>query len=233
MKEITMKYFYVIMAFLMAAPLNALAAEQRFVRVTADAEVMAPPNRVTITLGTQYQTNNLKGGAQVLQKNITQALDYCRTWNIKDKNIQIQSLNITPSYYAPNGKRTDKPSYMLSQSFSVTLEDLTQYENLLYGLLKNGVNRVQDVRFYSSRLKDYRNEARTLAMQNAREKASLLAQQEKAKLGKVMSIVEERPSGMYGVSNISQNSYFNTSAGVPVAGVIPVRAEVTVQYELK
>lgn len=233
MKENRMKYCYVIMAFLMAAPLNALAAEQRFVRVTADAEVMAPPNRVTITAGTQYKTTHLQQDSKMLQQNIEKALNFCKTQGIKDKNIQIQNVSIMPSYYNLEGKRTQTPTYTLSQSFSVTLEDLTQYENLLYGLLKNGVNRVQDVRFYSSRLKDYRNEARTLAMQNAREKASLLAQQEKAKLGKVTSIVEERPSGMYGVSNISQNSYFNTSAGAPVAGVIPVRAEVTVQYELK
>lgn len=226
------KIFYISVLFLFATPASVFAAQERFVRVTADAEVMAPPDRVTITVGLQHKTDNLKEGAKVLQQNIAKALAYCRAQHIKDKNIQTQNVSINPSYYAADGKRTDKPSYTLAQSFSVTLEDLSQYETVLYGLLDNGINQVRDVRFYSSKLKDFRNEARTLAMQNAQQKAQLLAKEAHAKLGKVMTITEEQTAGFYGASNISQNSYINTASGIPAAGVIPVRAEITVQYAL-
>lgn len=227
-----MKKHLLLLLFLLMIPLS-LPARDRFVRVTAEAEVMAEPDRVIITAANRYKTANLQEGSQTLQKNISQALDFCRSQNINDSDIQIQHISITPSFYTDNGRQTDKPSYTLTQSFSITLKDLSRYEALLYGLLNNGINQIQDVRFYSSKLKEYRNEARTLAMQAAQEKAHLLAGQAQAQLGKVISITENTPAISYSAANISQNAYLNTEMGGAGAGVIPVRAEVVVQYELK
>ena len=81
------KIFYISVLFLFATPASVFAAQERFVRVKADAEVMAPPDRVTITVGLQHKTDNLKEGAKVLQQNIAKALAYCRAQHIKDKNI--------------------------------------------------------------------------------------------------------------------------------------------------
>lgn len=211
----------------------ALCGQQRFVRVTADAEVMAPPDRVTITAGTQYKTTHLQQDSKMLQQNIEKALNFCKTQGIKDKNIQIQNVSIMPSYYNLEGKRTQTPTYTLSQSFSVTLEDLSQYETILYGLLDNGINQVQDVRFYSSQIQEFRDQARNLAIRNAKEKAVLLAKSSGTTVGKILTITEERPAGFGSVSNMSQNAYINGANGAAPAGVIPVRAEVTVQFELK
>lgn len=226
-----MKKLFTVLSVCILFSTHALAAQPRFVRVNAEAEVLAAPDRVTITVGYTQKTKNLQEGASALQKNIAQALAYCKSQNIKDKNLQTQNLSITPTYVSSKNQEKLEPSFLLSQSFSATLEDLSQYESFLYGLLNNGVNNVQEVRFFSSQLKEYRNQARILAMQNARDKAALLAQEAGAQLGKVISITEEPQRGVYGISNISQNVY--SAAGTAVAGSIPVRAEVSVQYELK
>ena len=93
---------------------------------------------------------------------------------------------------AKNGTKTQQETvrYELSQTFTITLEDPAEYEDVLYALLEMGINRVENVSFYSTQLRQARDEARKLAVQYAREKAALLAEAADIRLGKIVNISE-------------------------------------------
>ena len=226
------KYFAVFAAILLVAPC-VFGAQTRTLRVQAAAEVQVPPNRVTITVGVSAQNANLKQGAETLQKTTAQILQFCRQWNIKEKNLQTQNVSVYPQYPAENTPKKLQTLYLLNQTLSVTLEDLTQYDKILYGLLQNGANQIESLEFYSSQAAKYRQHALRQAVQKAREKAEIMAQQAGVKLGKVLTLEEEN-NAFGGFANTRQNLLVadSTAQNTLAVGLISVRAQVGVVYQI-
>ena len=118
--------------------------------------------------------------------------------------------------------------------------------------LEAGANEVVNVEFYISDLRKYRDQARELAMQAAKEKAQDLASTAGTETGCVMSINENTWSYYNGwgywrrdqynlwAQNAVQNAAPNggsegalTEAGPVNPGQISVRAEVSASFSLK
>lgn len=228
----------------------AVHAEKNYMRVSADAEVRACPNRVAVTFGLSEKTANLRQGAAKLSETAARITEYLRNRGVEERFIQTDGLTITPVYtaetvYANSGKRMEKErlQYETSQTFTVTLDDPAQYEDVLYALLDMGVNRVENVSFYSTQIREYRDEARKLAVLHAKEKAALLAEAAGVKLGKITNVQEDSvPSWnavRYGASNVSQNRYDaavqpgDGATPAPATGMISVKAAVTLTYRVK
>lgn len=227
-------------------PACGVCADGNYMRVSADAEVRVKPDRAAITFGLSQKTENLREGAARLNKVAQQVTAYLLKRGVEDRFIQADSLSIRPVYteesvYAGVRRSKEKPSYELSQTFTVTLEDPSQYEDVLYSLLDMGVNRVENVSFYSTDTRTHRDEARRLAVKYAKEKAALLAGAAGVKLGKIVSVQEDAVSGWpaarFAASNISQNVYNGAAAseesGSPATGMISVKAAVTLTYKVK
>lgn len=244
-----MKKFYILLLAVLCAALPgmAAAADTPLMYVNAQAEVRVKPDRAALTFGLYEKTDNLREGAQKLNALSRQVTDYLHNRGIEDRFIQTDSLRIQPVYTrqtltAKNGTKTQQEilRYELNQTFTVTLEDPTQYEDVLYALLEMGINRVENVSFYSTRLRQYRDEARLLAVQYAREKAALLAKAADIRLGKIVNISEstaaQGPSARM-MSNISQNAVQDLPADGqlpgPATGMISVQAAVTLTYKIK
>ncbi len=231
-------------------PACGVFAADNYRRVSADAEVRVRPDRAAITFGLSEKTTNLRAGAAKLNQVAQQVTAYLYNRGVEDRFIQADGLSIRPVYteeavYTNSGRRTakEKLEYELSQTFTVTLDDVTQYEDVLYTLLDMGVNRVENVSFYSTNTRASRDEARRLAVKYAQEKAQLLAEAAGVKLGKIVNVQEDTvpgwPGVRYAASNISQNVY-NGALPVddggnpaPATGMIPVKAAVTLTYKVK
>ncbi len=241
------KLFLLIFAALLLPVYGAYAADDSM-RVSADAEVRVKPDRAAITFGLSQKTANLRDGAARLNQVSRQVTAYLLKRGVEERFIQADGLSIRPVYteepvYTNTGRRTgkEKLEYELSQTFTVTLEDPSQYEDVLYSLLDMGVNRVENISFYSTSIRIHRDEARRLAVKYAREKAELLAEAAGVKLGKIVSVQEDSlpgwPGARYAASNISQNVY---NGGIPAeesvspaTGMISVKAAVTLTYKIK
>lgn len=216
------KVFLFVLAALLLPVYGAHAADN-YMRVSADAEVRIKPDRAAITFGLSQKTANLRDGAARLNQVAQQVTSYLLKRGVEDRFIQADGLSIRPVYteepiYTNTGRRSgkEKLEYELSQTFTVTLEDPTQYEDVLYSLLDMGVNRVENVSFYSTDARSARDQARRLAVKYAQEKAALLAEAAGVKLGKVINVQEDAvpswPGARYAASNVSQNVYNGTFA---------------------
>ena len=245
-----MKRVLIIFAVLLLAAPFAVAKPQEM-QVTADAEVRIKPNRVAITFGVSEKTESLEKGRDNMKSVIAKAMAFCKNIGIEDKYIQTESIYISPRYdnvydpYKKNGKEYKEVlRYDLRQTFTVTLEDLSKYDTVLYSLLNMGINQVDNITFYSTDMKKYRDEARLKAIASAQDKAKLLTDAAGIKLGKAVNISESIISTpFYGArnafSNVSQNmmqSYDSAADSGETAlatGLIPVKAQVTITYNLK
>lgn len=65
--------------------------------------------------------------------------------------------------------------YAVSRNITVRLKDLTKFEALFTELVKTGISGMDSVIFETSKLREFKDQARAGAMKAAREKASAMA----------------------------------------------------------
>ena len=104
--------------------------------------------------------------------------------NLAPSDYRTQRVSLNPVY----NYEKKKTSYNATQTVEILLRDLSKYDELMEGLVDQGINRIDNVVFQSSKLALHQSEARKLAMKDAKLKAedyvSVLGQ----KVGKAMTI---------------------------------------------
>ena len=131
----------------------------------------------------------------------------------------------------------------------ITLKDISKFEPLLSSVLEAGVNYIHGVDFRTTELRTYRDQARAMAIQAAREKAIALAKELGEEIGRPHRIDEQqtgwwswygggwwgRGGGMAGAQNVMLQNVGGSSGGESTIapGQITVNAKVTTSFELK
>ncbi|QLG46014.1 SIMPL domain-containing protein [Costertonia aggregata] len=237
-----MRYFKMLAICFMcftAQSQNDNVMEKEF-RVEGSATVRIQPNQVVLQLGLESRGKDLVATKTENSRIIAKAVAFCKAKGILEKHLQTDYIRINPSY---NYNNNDLNYYSVDQYLSVTIEELGLYEEILTELLKMGINKVNNISFRTTHLKENRKKARKLAIEAAKEKAEFLATEVGIQLGNIVNIAEysNNSYGLYGNrllgSNISQNVVQNVTdnsdyEGLSI-GMIPVSASVTLTYNVK
>ncbi len=228
-----------------AAPSSAPCDTGRTVQVSGSAVINVIPDQVTIQLGV---TSNDTSPTGVQSKNtaaIKKVIAAIRQSGIADKDISTDYYLVQPLY--ADYDSLDIKGYRIHNTIAVTLKDAGKVSDVLTTALTAGANEVIDVRFSTTQLRRYRDDARAQAMKAAQEKAQALANVAGAQAGCVLEINENSWS-YYGGSwwggryqpmaqNVVQNATGNAqppSGDGPIAlGQIAVQAEVQARFSLK
>ena len=133
-------------------------------------------------------------------------------------------MSIQPDYSYNNSSSEShvKPvAYIVRKNLEIRLTDVAGFQNILTGLLTNGVNYVNGIDFRTTQLRKYRDQARGMAIHAAKEKAVALTAELDVKLGKVTSISAYDNGGYYNNNwgmNRGFNGYNNAVQNVAAAG---------------
>ncbi len=233
-----------------AAPtaLDADCATGRTVQVSGAAVVNVTPDRALIQLGVQSNGNTPDAARSQNQREIQRVIEAVRGLGVEAKDIATDRYIVYPVYGDYNS--LEIKGYRIDNTVSITLRDVGLAEDVILTALKVGANEVQDVQFYTSELRKYRDQARELAMKAAGEKAQALAQSGGAAAGCVLTISENTWTQYYGswrggretalwAQNVIQNAAPTQPTGSalddsPITlGQIAVRAEINATYSLK
>jgi uncharacterized protein YggE len=224
-----------------------LSQEPRVITVTGDAEVRVVPDEVILTLGVETWDKNLdkakKQNDEIIGRVLALAVDH----GVAPEHVQTDYVSIEPRYRNGYYEERDFIGYFVRKTIVITLRDLARFEGLLADTLDAGVNYVQGIEFRTTELRKYRDEARALAINAAREKATALAEELGQKVGDPQTIREEHSGwwspysswwrGMWGTAmtqNVIQEvDTPSLATGDSVApGQINVNAQVSVTFEL-
>ncbi len=125
--------------------------------------------------------------------------------------------------------------YRAFRSFAILVKDFDKFEEIYQGIVEQGINRVDRVEHRSSRESQHREELRILAIRNAKNKASAMANELGAELHSIKSISNEsnhsrrRDSrGGYGIDDP-----FASDEGSNNAGKIRLDSSVSVVFSLR
>jgi hypothetical protein len=208
----------------------------RIISVTGTAEIRLAPDEVILTLGVDSHDRDLALAKADDDRRVKKLLALAHAAGVDPKNIQTSALSMGPEY---SEERIPKLlDYEVSQTITVTLTDLSKYEDLMTSSLKAGVNRVNEINFCVAHPQKYREEARLKAVQAAREKAVAMAAQLDQKIGKPWEITEQTDTN-------ADDLKANFVAGIPRMGIpeeegttvaggeVTIRAYVRVSFQLE
>jgi hypothetical protein len=222
-------------------------AQSRSVSVTGDAEVRVVPDEVVLTLGVETWDKDLGFAKGQNDQRVKHVMLLASEYGIDPQYVQTEYVNIEPRYNFEYEKR-DFIGYFVRKTVVVTLKDISRFEDFLTAALEGGVNYVHGVEFRTTELRKYRDQARSLAIKAAQEKAVALASELGEKLGRPTEIREDQMGwwssygswwgqrwGGLAAQNVVQQVGEPPSGleGAVAPGQISVQARVTVRFELQ
>lgn len=211
--------------------------EPRLITVSGQAEVNVAPDEVVFDLTIQTIDKSLRIAKSQTDDRLRKVIDLTRKYKVLAKDLQTDYIKLEPRYRGNDESRLFI-GYSVRKDLVFTLRDVTQAEELLSELIELGVSRLNGIRFQTSELRRYRDQARFMAIKAAQEKATALTAAIGQKIGKAFSIEEEPPTPRYGGrANMQSNAAVfseesSESQGTLALGQIKVTATVTVKFEL-
>ncbi len=237
-----------------SAPTNASAQfypqpnqeNPRTITVTGDADVRVAPDEVIITLGVETWDLDLAAAKSDNDERIRQVLASVRKLGVESKYIKTEHISIEPRYESWYEKQ-EFIGFFVRKTVVITLKDLDKFEDLLTAVLEEGATNVHGIQFRTTELRKYKDEARSLAIVAAKEKARAMAGELDQKIGEPLAITEHQSGwwspysswwGSYWGGHTAQNVVQNAGGGgfsadgTIAPGQINVNAQTTVTFEL-
>jgi uncharacterized protein YggE len=221
-------------------------AGNRSIQVSGTAVVYVTPDRAMIQLGVQTNGSTPDGVHSANSQEIVRVINAIKALGLESKDIATDYMIVYPVYDDYNSLAIK--GYRVDNTISITLREVSRADDVIIAALRAGANEVQDVQFYTSELRKYRDQARDLAMKAASEKAQAMAAAAGASTGCLLTASENTWSHYYGswrggrtmslwTQNTVQNSSPSEAAPLndsPISlGQIAVEAQISASYSLK
>lgn len=205
------------------------------ISVTGEGVVKITPDQVVVNIRVEHEGKTAKEVKSLVDGSVDRIIKFCRDkMKLSSKDIVTEYINLNKNY----DYNRKIYHYNSNQSLSVMLKDLTKYEMLLEGLMDAGVNRIDGVHFKASNMEKYQQEARILAMKDAKNKATELTNAIGQTIGKATKISEyqqnQAPITLMKNMRTEMASYGGDSDKETIAaGEMLVTSKVNVTFELK
>ena len=177
----------VILIFALIFLANSYAQEQKqvpMINVSGEGKVKVAPDQASISISIETKGIKAVDVKQENDKKMDAILKFVKKSNIATEDFQTQRISLNPNY----DYEKKKYSYIATQTLQILLKDLSKYDALMEGLVNEGINRIDNVEFKSSKIFQLQSDARKLAMKDAKSKAEDFVSVLNQKVGKAILI---------------------------------------------
>ena len=208
------------LALTLAATTARTDERLRTISVTGLGEVAATPDIAHATIGVRTMAETARAALSENSATMAGVLDELRGTGIADRDIRTTNVSLHPRWgteTTESGARVQVLNgYEAANLLRVTCRDLSKLGELLDALAGAGANDMRGISFDVEGRVKLMDEARAIAVRNARANAELYAREAGVSLGAVLSISEA------GVSTPTHSSRamaeMAVAAPVPIAG---------------
>ncbi|MBO9583635.1 MAG: SIMPL domain-containing protein [Flavobacterium sp.] len=203
------------------------------INVNGEGKVKVAPDQVCISASVETKGNNAKDVKKQNDEKMDAVLKFIKKMNIPTADFKTKQVALNPQY----DYEKKKTSYNATQTVEIVVKDLTKYDELMEGLVQQGINRIDRVSFESSKLAQYQSEARKLAMKDAKVKAEEYVSVLGQKVGKAFTISDNsqvyHPQPMYAAMRMKEADAMGGASNETLAiGEIEITANVSVSFVL-
>jgi hypothetical protein len=196
--------------------------------VTGDGSVSVRPSYAQLRTGVTTRSKTVKEGVNVSSKLMGAIIAALKASGITEKDIQTAHFSIQPVYESQEPRTGPKLSgYNISNRVNVTVREIDKVGDVLDAVVAAGATDVGSVSFSIADESEALNEARKIAIADARRKAEVYAKASGVQLGGVVSITED--SGATSAPMMARAS----PTAVPMAGgEDTLQVRITVGFEI-
>ncbi|WP_110928240.1 SIMPL domain-containing protein [Bacillus massiliglaciei] len=200
----------------------------RLLTVSGEGMIQAAPDEAVITLGAITENKDSKEAQLANSQTISSIIGGLSALGIPRNQMKTSVYRMDPQYNYVDGQEIFQ-NYRVQHMLLIELQDLESVGMTVDTAVKNGANTVSNVRFTLSNPEAVYNQALSLALRNAGEKAAALSQTLHINLHPVPVRIEEIPPASPPV--LHQASTFTKAAPVPIQpGELTIRASVQADY---
>jgi uncharacterized protein YggE len=214
------------------------------ISVTAEGEVTAVPDIAVLNFTSSKDGATAKEAQNLLNKDVTAVISYLKKQGIAEKDIKSDYGGVNPKYSNermvcityPCQSEPKIVGYTATQSITVKVRAVDTANDVRTGLSSIGVQNISGPSFSIDNEDNLQDEARAKAIDNAREKAQILARQLGVNLGSVVNFSEN--TGGYPMMYASKGMAVDAANAPEAAPILPkgenkISSSVTITYEIK
>lgn len=203
------------------------------ISVTGEGKVKITPDQAVVTVGFQNSGKDAKEVKTINDEVVDRVIKFLKKSGIPASDFKTNNVSLYKNY----DYEKKKYNFQASQTLSITLKDLSKYDEIMMGLNDAGVNSINGVEFKSSKMDDYEREARKKAILDAKQKAqdyvSVLGQ----KVGKALLITDNSqsyiPQPMFKGNMVAMAADEGVQRETLAVGELEINTNVSVTFALE
>jgi len=229
---------YLILVFICSLPFFGFSQNLRepaLIKTVGESIVYAAPNEVLLSFTVETIDTMVVKAKKNNTKISKKAIDFLRQQGVAEKHIQTQYATVFPLRNRHQASILGN-NYKVSQRIEICIQKISSYEEIVKGLLERGIYTISGPTFRNTELKSYKDKARKKAIQAAKEKAKLLANELGQGVGRAYQINEIQVSfnrnnqSGYGTSEVEVDANEDNWSFAP--GQMKVSAKIEVIFHL-
>jgi uncharacterized protein YggE len=212
---------------------GVVSSDGRSITVNGRGTVTIAPDSASIVVGVDVTGDSLVAAQQDSAERMTTVLDTLTEAGIPEDQIQTVDYRINViNEYDDNGRLKGVSGYQVSNQVQVTTDDLDGLGQLIDELVASGANTIYSINFFTSDASAAMSQARSLAVADAKTKATELAEAAGLALGEVLTITETSVVGGP-IAKVATESFDTAQASTPIqSGSLQIVIDVTISYAI-
>lgn len=214
------------------------------ISVTGDSEVFAVPDTATVSFGAHAMAASVADAQKEVTEKINRAIDMLKKAGVDEKDIKNTNYSIAPHYEYPQivciaapcpSPRQTLTGYDVDQMLEVKIRKTGDVGSILGQLGSLELTNVSGVSFTIADEDKLKAEAREKAIDEAKEKAEVLADQLGVRLGRITNFSESGDYPIYYGKGGMYESAMVADAPAPrlPVGENKITSNVTITYEIR
>lgn len=164
------------------------------IKVIGKGTLSVKPDLAEVIVGVTTENTQLEAAQEENARITQQVISSLKGIGVLPKYIQTQSYNVRPAYDYVDGKQVFR-SYEVSNSLKVLIRNINLAGEIIDMAVQNGANIISGINFIVSDEINHYYEALRLAVEDAQNKATVIANKLKVNLNTIPIQVNEQERG--------------------------------------
>lgn len=175
------------------APLQpATAQDGRSLTVSGSGEVTATPDVAVLSVGATLRAPTAQEALTQVNGIVSKLLERAKAMGIRETDLATRQIGVSPVYASRRGDdETPVPiAFQANNTVEIVIRRLDTAGAVIDAMTKAGANSIGGLHFTISDPTPFEDEARRLAVRDAKRRATLIAEEAGVTLGEILTIQE-------------------------------------------
>jgi uncharacterized protein YggE len=163
---------------------------QNTIAFTGQGKIYTKPDIAFIDFSVVTQGEEIGRIQDANTKKMNKVIEFLKSFGIEEKDIKTTNYNLYPQYVYENSKIPQIMGYQITQTLNVKVRQMDKIGEILEKVVNIGINQVNALYFGVENDEELKEQARKLAIDDAKKKAEKLSQELGIKLGKLSNFSE-------------------------------------------